>query len=194
MSLPRVGVLHAASSDLGRRQGAPWAHTTSESAWHRGNPVTSPSQTDPSPAAAPARPLNSVETEILNHRVLRHPHVIEFKEVFITSEFICIVMEYASGGNLFSYVQKAMRLKEPAARWFFQQLIIGLDYCHRRGVVNRDIKLVRPSTDCKRGGWSTRVVEAGCMPSPPHGRLPNKRSCWATHCARRLRRASMSVA
>lgn len=34
-----------------------------------------------------------------------------------------------------------MRLKEAASRWFFQQLIIGLDYCHRRGVVNRDIKL-----------------------------------------------------
>ena len=26
-------------------------------------------------------------------------------------------------------------------RWFFQQLIIGLDYCHKMGVVNRDIKL-----------------------------------------------------
>jgi serine/threonine-protein kinase SRK2 len=34
-----------------------------------------------------------------------------------------------------------VRLKEAASRWFFQQLIIGLDYCHRRGVVNRDIKL-----------------------------------------------------
>jgi hypothetical protein len=38
-------------------------------------------------------------------------------------------------------VQRAVRLKEPAARWFFQQLVIGLDYCHRKGVVNRDIKL-----------------------------------------------------
>lgn len=38
-------------------------------------------------------------------------------------------------------MQRAVRLKEPAARWFFQQLVIGLDYCHRKGVVNRDIKL-----------------------------------------------------
>ncbi|GAX72676.1 hypothetical protein CEUSTIGMA_g132.t1 [Chlamydomonas eustigma] len=82
-----------------------------------------------------------VESEVLNHRILRHPHVIEFKEVFLTPEFICIAMEYASGGNLFSYVKQAIRLKEAAARWFFQQLIIGLDYCHRMGVVNRDIKL-----------------------------------------------------
>lgn len=82
-----------------------------------------------------------VEAEVLNHRMLRHPHVIEFKEVLLTPEYLCIAMEYASGGNLFSYVQRAVRLKEPAARWFFQQLVIGLDYCHRKGVVNRDIKL-----------------------------------------------------
>jgi hypothetical protein len=82
-----------------------------------------------------------VEAEVLNHRMLRHPHVIEFKEVFVTSEYICIAMEYASGGSLFTYVQRAVRLKEAAARWFFQQLVIGLDYCHRRGVVNRDIKV-----------------------------------------------------
>jgi serine/threonine-protein kinase SRK2 len=82
-----------------------------------------------------------VENEILNHRMLRHPHVIEYKEVFLTAEYICIAMEYASGGSLFTYVQRAVRLKEAAARWFFQQLIIGLDYCHRKGVVNRDIKL-----------------------------------------------------
>mmetsp|Transcript_29538 Transcript_29538/g.65405 ORF Transcript_29538/g.65405 Transcript_29538/m.65405 type:complete len:400 (+) Transcript_29538:305-1504(+) len=82
-----------------------------------------------------------VEAEVINHRTLRHPHVIEFKEVFLTQDHICIAMEYASGGNLFSYVTRAVRLKEPAARWFFQQLIIGLDYCHKRGVVNRDIKL-----------------------------------------------------
>ena len=78
---------------------------------------------------------------MLNHRILRHPHVIEFREVFLTDDYICIAMEYAAGGSLFQYVQKAGRLQEAAARWFFQQLIIGLDYCHRKGVVNRDIKL-----------------------------------------------------
>lgn len=26
-------------------------------------------------------------------------------------------------------------------RWFFQQLILAVDYCHKKGVANRDIKL-----------------------------------------------------
>ncbi len=77
--------------------------------------------------------------------VLRHPHVIQFKEVFLTSEYIAIAMEYATGGSLFHYVQKQTKLKEAVARWFFQQLIIGVDYCHKRGVANRDIKVLNPS-------------------------------------------------
>jgi hypothetical protein len=96
-------------------------------------------QLAPAPAPAHRRPAVRPPPRSL----LRHPHVIQFKEVFLTSEYICIAMEYATGGSLFHYVQKNTRLKEAVARWFFQQLIIGVDYCHKRGVANRDIKLVR---------------------------------------------------
>lgn len=51
------------------------------------------------------------------------------------------VMEYADQGDLFRYIQRRGRLSEDDSRWFFQQIVIGLDYCHRRGVVNRDLKL-----------------------------------------------------
>jgi serine/threonine protein kinase len=50
-------------------------------------------------------------------------------------------MDYASGGSLLEYVQARKRLREPVARWFFQQLVLAMDYCHRKGVTNRDIKL-----------------------------------------------------
>jgi serine/threonine protein kinase len=33
------------------------------------------------------------------------------------------------------------RLGEAQARWLFQQFCIGLDFCHRMGVANRDLKL-----------------------------------------------------
>jgi len=82
-----------------------------------------------------------VEAEILNHRTLMHPHIIQFKEVFLTRECLCISMEYASGGDLFRYIVQNDSLPEKTARWFFQQLIIAVDYCHRKGIANRDIKL-----------------------------------------------------
>ena len=43
-------------------------------------------------------------------------------------------------------------VQEDDARWFFQQLIVGLDYCHKMGVVNRDIKA------CPAAAWFGRSV------------------------------------
>lgn len=42
-------------------------------------------------------------------------------------------MDCANGGDLHAYITRrpAMRLCEEEARWFFQQLVVGLDYCHR---------------------------------------------------------------
>eukprot|EP00210_Caulerpa_lentillifera_P003142 g3002.t1 len=84
---------------------------------------------------------NAVEREILNHKSLTHPHVIQFKEVFLNDKYLAIVMEYANQGDLFRFIQTQGRMREDLARWIFQQLIFGLDYCHRRGIANRDIKL-----------------------------------------------------
>lgn len=63
-----------------------------------------------------------VERELFNHRLLAHPHIVCFKEVFITSHWLAIVMEYVGGGNLQQYVEKKQRLPEWEARCFFQQV------------------------------------------------------------------------
>lgn len=77
----------------------------------------------------------------MNHSLMRHPHIIQFRDVFVTSEFICIVLEYAGTGTLHAYVRRTGHLRESVARWFFQQLTVAVDYCHKKGVANRDIKL-----------------------------------------------------
>lgn len=82
-----------------------------------------------------------VQREILNHRRLIHPHIVEMREVFLTEEYLAIAMEFASGGDLFSLVGRSNGLCEADARWYFQQLVISIDYCHSMGVANRDIKL-----------------------------------------------------
>ncbi|KAL4521907.1 hypothetical protein Ndes2437B_g07672 [Nannochloris sp. 'desiccata'] len=82
-----------------------------------------------------------VEREILNHRQLVHPHIVQFKEVFLTKKYLGITMEYAAGGDMFEYVVRKGGLRESESRWFFQQLIVATDYIHRMGVANRDIKL-----------------------------------------------------
>ena len=44
---------------------------------------------------------------------------------------------YIVGGELFDYIVKHGKLKEDDARRFFQQIISGVDYCHRHNVVHR---------------------------------------------------------
>ena len=71
-----------------------------------------------------------MERELINHRSLLHPNIIRFKEVFLTSTHLGIGMEYAAGGELFDRIVKAGRFSEDEARFFFQQLISGVEYCH----------------------------------------------------------------
>ncbi|KAL7236666.1 hypothetical protein ACSBR1_019881 [Camellia fascicularis] len=50
-------------------------------------------------------------------------------------------MEYASGGDFFERICNAGRFSEDEARFFFQQLISGVSYCHAMQVCHRDLKL-----------------------------------------------------
>ncbi|XP_061358941.1 serine/threonine-protein kinase SAPK3-like isoform X1 [Gastrolobium bilobum] len=83
----------------------------------------------------------NVQREIINHRSLRHPNIIRFKEVFLTPTHLAIVLEYASGGELFERICTAGRFSEDEARYFFQQLISGVSYCHSMEICHRDLKL-----------------------------------------------------
>lgn len=83
----------------------------------------------------------NVQREIINHRSLRHPNIVRFKEVILTPTHLAIVMEYAAGGELFERICKAGRFIEDEARFFFQQLISGVSYCHAMQICHRDLKL-----------------------------------------------------
>ncbi len=59
-----------------------------------------------------------------------HPPPLKHVQVFLTPTHLGIAMEYAAGGELFDRIVKAGRFSEDEARYFFQQLISGVDYCH----------------------------------------------------------------
>jgi protein-serine/threonine kinase len=58
-----------------------------------------------------------------------------------TDRYIGIIMEYASGGELFDFILNNRYLKDHAARRLFAQLISGVGYLHKKGIVHRDLKL-----------------------------------------------------
>ncbi|KAG7243766.1 hypothetical protein INR49_009029 [Caranx melampygus] len=82
-----------------------------------------------------------IQREIEITSSLRHSNIIRFHEVFESRDKIVIVMEYASRGELYDYIQERRRLPEAEARSIFRQITSAVHYCHKNGVVHRDLKL-----------------------------------------------------
>lgn len=83
--------------------------------------------------------MEQIKREISVMRLVRHPNVVELREVMATKKKIFVAMEYVKGGELFAKVARG-RLREDLARKYFQQLISAVDFCHSRGVSHRDLK------------------------------------------------------
>nr|POE80063.1 serine/threonine-protein kinase kin4 [Quercus suber] len=85
--------------------------------------------------------LPKIYREISILRELQHPNIVRLHEFVETERHMGIILEYASGGELFDYILNHRYLKDPAARRLFAQLVSGVGYLHKKGIVHRDLKL-----------------------------------------------------
>lgn len=81
-----------------------------------------------------------LKREIKILKMCLHPHIIRLYEVIETSTDVFVVTEYSSGGELFDYIVERGRLAEAEARRFFQQIVSGVEYCHKHMIAHRDLK------------------------------------------------------
>lgn len=81
-----------------------------------------------------------VRREINILQLFMHPHIVRLYEVVESPSDIFVVTEYVKAGELFDYIVEKGRLDEHEARLFFQQIVGGIEYCHRNMVVHRDLK------------------------------------------------------
>lgn len=85
--------------------------------------------------------LKKVRQEYNILKRTRHPNIVRLYESFEIESHIVYVMEVCGGGDLLTYVRRRRKLKEDYAKFVFRQIIEGIDYVHKKGVLHRDIKL-----------------------------------------------------
>ncbi|CAL1536917.1 unnamed protein product [Lymnaea stagnalis] len=84
--------------------------------------------------------LQKLFREVRIMKLLDHPNIVKLFEVIETEKTLYLVMEYASGGEVFDYLVAHGRMKEKEARAKFRQIVSSVQYCHQKHIVHRDLK------------------------------------------------------
>jgi BR serine/threonine kinase len=121
-----------------------------------------------------------IKREIALMRFLDHPHLIKLEEVCESTRHLYIVLEYASGGELFDFLVSRRSLSTERALRFFRQIVYGLDYLHSHGFCHRDLKpeniLLNAANEIKIGDFGfarwmrANLAETSC--GSPHYAAP----------------------
>jgi serine/threonine protein kinase len=68
---------------------------------------------------------------------LQHPFLVKLHYAFQTPERLFFVMDFVNGGELFFHLQKDKRFSEDRVRFYAAEIVLGLEYLHRAGVIYR---------------------------------------------------------
>lgn len=105
----------------------------------------------------------SAQKEINVLKKLNHDNIIRVYDCFDNVRWkgkktTIFVIEYANEGELIEYLMYTSKFEEQLARWFFEKLVEGMEYCHNMNVIHRDLK----HDNCLLGqGFTLKITDFG---------------------------------
>ncbi|KAJ7365865.1 Serine/threonine-protein kinase ulk3 [Desmophyllum pertusum] len=79
-------------------------------------------------------------TEIELLKTLDHEHIVKLKDFEWDDQYIFLIMEYCSGGDLSRFIHSRRVLPEDITRRFLRQLALALHFLHANNIAHMDLK------------------------------------------------------
>jgi serine/threonine protein kinase len=84
--------------------------------------------------------MTKVTREILILSNLSHDNVVRVHDIIHANDLIFLVTENCSGGNIITWITDGRTADKQILKRLFHDVLIGLQYLHRRGIAHNDIK------------------------------------------------------
>jgi p70 ribosomal S6 kinase len=71
---------------------------------------------------------------------IKHPSIVSLHYAFQTNHKLYLILEYLSGGELFTLLEREGVFLEDTASFYLGEITLALGHLHRNGIIYRDLK------------------------------------------------------
>ncbi|KAL9907200.1 ribosomal protein S6 kinase alpha-5-like [Glossina fuscipes fuscipes] len=82
----------------------------------------------------------TTERQVLE-AIQQSPFLVGLHYAFQTESKLYLVLDYVSGGELFTHLYKAEHFSEATVKIYIAEVVLALEHLHKLGIIYRDIKL-----------------------------------------------------
>ena len=86
--------------------------------------------------------LEDLDNEIRVHWALNECEgALQLREIYEQDNNVCLVLEYQPEGSLYNHFDVSAKFSENQVKIIMEQLLLTIDFLHKKNLVHRDIKL-----------------------------------------------------
>jgi len=91
-------------------------------------------------AASTPQDTQRLKTEVEILKKVNHPNIVCLKDMYVTPEKLCLIMELVTGGELFDKIVEKGQYSEKDASAVVKKMLQAVEYLHSINIAHRDLK------------------------------------------------------